>query len=284
MRLFLLFLLVTSSAHAQWLNKLCQENSRNLQYTSTHVSDGERIWTSNGQLVVERSETFLAFEVYQNQFWKLQKDRIIVTSAHGQDEASFDLPDLSSLSWGKQLVTDGSLLYIIREAGVSAFDLSSRSFLWNESLNDLSTGQAVDGAHDGQNLYVLMVNSIIDGFDGVVVMNSKGERLNALPLNKTRSGVLVASALSHWKENKLFINNAGWMLSLDKKQLMGSKALVTKLVPTALRIDQNTKRQVSLNGDFFFSEREFSGCASYGQMVNGEVQVRSDLFRFPLPR
>lgn len=283
MRSLILLAFLSSAALAQINNDLCQKFAHQLIYTQHLISDGQNIWSRQGSLISHQKKTFLSLAATSENLWLLQADQLIETDPTGMIITSYSLPEMSTLSWGRRIVTQDSVLYIIRESGVSAFDLKSKSFRWAHQLSDFEGGSAIDGAFDGNYLQVLLAGTRPGGFNGVVTLNQTGERIKSLPLNTARSGILAEQARMHWHQNKLFINNSGWVRTIDKKQLHSHKPIVLGTASTAIKLDARTRLQVSLSGDFFFNQKEFSGCASYGQVINGEVHAAYDLFSFPLP-
>lgn len=284
MRSFILSMLIFSNAaQAQFIKELCQSRARHISYVQDYVTDGHSIWTKMGEVVSFQPERFHSLATSEDRLWLLQQESLIETNQHGIEMARYELPQLSVMGWGKRVITHGSMIYIVRGSGVTAFDDSSKSFLWSHQLDDLTSTTAVDGAHDGNNLHLLMAGIREDGFHGIVTINPAGERVKALSLNISRSGIFAEQARMHWHQDKLVINNSGWMKIVSAEQLAANKSLVLKPIATSISLGENLRKQVAMSGDFFISENTLQGCGSYSELVNGNGRTTHDLFSFDLP-
>lgn len=274
--------LLTSTAQAQFLQELCQSGERNLEYHLPYVTNGQQVWSESGKLLFETKEKYFALAVSRDSFWQLTREELIEKDLRGDILSRHTLPALSVLSWGKSLLTLQNQVIVLHEDGVSAFDVETQEFTWTHSFNDLTYTTTADIVSDGNELHVVMSATVAGGFLGVVTLNSEGKRVKALGYNVRRNGIIVSYAHAHWAQDRLIINNAGWLHSIDKNQLKGKKELVAKIVPATVQVAPNARRNISLKGDFFFDGKEIVGCGSYHTNLPGDTRIVQDLFRIKL--
>lgn len=281
MKIFaLLFTLLSFSAQAQFLKELCQKSPFGIKYHDSLIANGKTIWNAEGKVLFAAEEKFLDYAPIEGGFWLLKKDVIQLLSSTGEVTEEITLPELSVMGWGKNFILSGEEIYIVRDTGLSRFDKSTRSFVWSTKLAE-SGSAAVSGTTDGTLLYVIYAAEMEGGFIGMSMLNKEGVEVKKLGLNVYRSGVFAQDAVIHWFEDRLIVNNAGWMISFDQKQLQGKKPLVSKLIPAYTQLPEGRK-QVTMRGDFMLQGKEASGCGSYSHLVGGLGKIENDLFTFSL--
>lgn len=280
MRLLLFLVLMSFSAQAQFIKELCQNKTLNLHYVGHLITNESTIWNYQGETLLEVPEGFLGLAVGSNSYWMLKQDHLREVSLTGELMAEYPLPYLSTSGWGKKLISFAGRLYVLHDSGVSAFNLETKAFLWSEQITHLEDTKTVDLTTDGNALYVVMASQTETAFVGIVMLSTQGKLEKDLRL-KPSYGVFAPNARAHWNSNKLFINNAGWMLMIDQKQLAGTKALTPKLLPTPLMVN-GIRKQAMLMGDFTVDEGTFSGCASVGQIIDGRGVTLYDHYTFKL--
>lgn len=281
----LLLAFFSLSAHAQFMNSLCQKKVRNIEYHLPFITDGENLWSEAGTLLFKNEERYLSMAHVADSFFFLSQSELIKKDSSGAIVARFDLPSLSVLSWGKRLLNFGDIIYVLHEDGVSAFDQIKNEFLWIHSVGDLAGGVMVHGAIMNGELLVLLANGYEGAFAGAVTIDFKGERKKVQKWDLWRSGFIDHSATIRWTGDKLLINNSGWMQYVDAKQFRGSKGLRVKLAPSYVMDSQNNRRHLDMVGDFFLTDlengkTEFTGCGKYTYEDQGELKQGSDLYSF----
>lgn len=160
--------------------------------------------------------------------------------------------------------------------GLLRFDLESKSFLDSDLLNvnndngHFSAAVAVTGY--GENgLYIAMTGDSQRGFNGILSYDSKTQKiLNKAEYNKRKAGVVYPFASIYTYEDKVFLNNGGWIHSIGNKEAQTKSTILPRWI--SIPLYQGSERSfIRINGDLVFNKEYVMGCGSFFNNVENEL-------------
>ncbi|MBH48985.1 MAG: hypothetical protein CME71_12525 [Halobacteriovorax sp.] len=179
-----------------------------------------------------------------------------------------------------KLVVD--ILYIARgNAGLTAFNTMTGKIVWHSELDEVESSKPVSAAFDGTNLQVLMTSTREGGFNGVATVNLDGKVVGQTAYNQRRAGVISPDAIAHWHQDRLVVNNGGWIHIITSKQLADQKPIRPKWVAVEMGDDMHL-HYMMLNGDFYLENNMLHGCGVYNERNGDEINRVARLFHVNL--
>ena len=164
-------------------------------------------------------------------------------------------------------------------AGLLTFDLNTQQFTSKDILNvqndngHLSAAVAVVGDASDR-LYIAMTGNSERGFNGVLSYSLNQKKiLNKAEYNKRRAGVVFPYASIYLENNKVILNNGGWIHSLKLDQVESKSTVKPRWHAIAYYLN-DVRKFVMMAGDLLFEEAEVIGCGRYFQN-NGQVDYKA---------
>tara|TARA_R110000868_G_scaffold104087_5_gene286273 strand:+ start:2946 stop:3866 length:921 start_codon:yes stop_codon:yes gene_type:complete len=179
-----------------------------------------------------------------------------------------------------KLVND--VIYIARgNAGLTAFNTQTGKIVWHSELSEVVGSKPVALTFDGTSLQVLMTGNREGGFNGVASVSLDGKVIGQTAYNQRRAGVISPDALAHWHQDRLVVNNGGWIHVITSKQLADQKPIRPRWVAVEMGDDMHL-HYMMLNGDFYLENNKLFGCGVYNERNGDEVNRVARLFEVDL--
>lgn len=283
-RMIITSLLFAFSAEASHLDTVCKSATTNPPVFSENFLARKNLESKNvienfeGKEIYEFHQKMISLVDTEKNIWALTRDGLIELSLTGEELNTYDIGQ------SKAMTLAGNLLLIVRSGGtISAFDIEKKEMAWTSYMQEISSGLAITIAYDGQKAYVSMATAHEGGFTGVAVIDPKtGKVLSKTPYDVRRSGVISVFANSHWYQDKLILNNMGWIHVMTAKQLASSKPMRPRWVAHKMNPKEDP-HYMMLQGEFFMENDHVVGCGSYREKTENGFEHKTALFKVKLP-
>lgn len=276
--------LISISAHAAYLDTVCNSNIQNPPVAfgdgvvASRVSGEYVLADLEGKLIFSSPTKIKSVVVNGEDIWLLSSSTILHIKNDGTMIDSFEME--KSISMTKA----GDLLLVVRGGGtLTAFDMVQKKESWTNYLNEIPDGDAVSVAFDGKNAQVVFTGNRENGFNGVATVEiAAGNIIKKIPYDAYRAGVVDPDAKVRWFNNSLVLNNGGWIHVITAEQLAKGKPVKPRWVAHVVNrgMDQH---YMMLRGEFFFEGNNLLGCGLYNERVDGALERKSKLFTITMP-
>lgn len=222
----------------------------------------------------------------ESSIWALAPFDLIEMDLQGQIKDTFNFEASGNQDWkALSMVKKDNVVIISRGwGGLLAFDLTTKSIKWQNSLSGIDDGYPSGLAINGDVLYAAMATSQPNGFTGIATIDmNTGAVVKRAPYHR-EWGVIDTDAIAHMYKGNLVLNNGGWIHMITPKQLDSEKAFkprwVAKVMPAQGDVHAHYMR---INGDFFFQGSNLLGCGIYTTQENGMFTLKAKLFELEMP-
>lgn len=310
MKSLLVISLIFTCAAAGAQTDLDSLNKNHCQHTLIHSDDGRTLTNAplhhNGSMLQRKViEGRLSYELRTQEKTSVLKDHpgkirdFVIAKDHlwtvgdqGLRRYSLDGELLSVFAhpqWRKSFQhlprglyhhPETSLFYIPSgKSGMVVFSGDESGFLKTEPLNIInedghrSAAVAVDG--DGRDtLYIAMTATSEKGFDGVLTYDIPSKRILNRAEYKRRAGVVFPYASLFYSEDKVFLNNGGWIHAFHVSDLATDSEVMPKWL--AMAHGQGRDRQfVMTAGDLIVQGRDILGCGTHMNLATRKLESRA---------
>ncbi len=288
----ILGVLITLNAQAGHLDTVC-ESAVNAQpiFDSNYVarrSNGMFVLeTLSGTQVTNTAASIRSIVREGASIWVLTANQIVELDTTGEVLESYDLEQSGNPSWyGLSMIQFNRKLVISRgAAGVTAFDMDTREFVWTNWFAGTDDGFPSGLATDGRVIYAASATSHQNGFTGIVSLNPEsGAIIRHTPYDVRRSGVLDTNVKARMHGEDLVLNNGGWIHLITKKQIESEKAIRPRWVAHMMPAEGPVGvHYMMIAGDFLMHDGQVMACGTYTAFEEGQYLRKSKLFHVKLP-
>lgn len=246
-------------------------------YYALESLQGERIFESSNQLI--------AIEETQNELWVLANHELLEISFTGEVKESHPIvfnPAPNEAKARAMTRADDLLLVARGSGGLTAFNILNKKIQWHSELAGVDGAVPVAVTFDGKNAQVIMTGTREGGFNGVATVSlHDGAVIGQMPYNQRRAGVIFPYAKARWSNDKLILNNGGWIHLITAKQIADGKPI--KPVWRAVEVgDDMHLHYMMLSGEFFVRDNVLYGCGTYNERSGGDSVRAARLFEVNL--
>jgi hypothetical protein len=202
----------------------------------------------------------------------------------GEELQKIDLTSIALCSIPRTLNDCGrDKIFIARgAAGVSIFSIPELKFIREADLRDLKNGGSVESiSFDGKDLLLVMSTTLQDGFTGVVKMNLAGDILSSHRYDTRRSGVIAPGARSFFYDDRLFINNAGWIHIVGRNQLSQTTGIRPSWLSQKVVESRERYHYVVSHGDFYIDNNRLRGCGLSFETISSQRVRVAKIYQIP---
>ncbi|MFP5490120.1 MAG: hypothetical protein ACLGG0_01365 [Bacteriovoracia bacterium] len=249
--------------------------------------EGARFVLENnqGDEVYVHAESIKSLATLSNEVWAVSAQELLQFDLNGSLIASHSInthPALANQARGMS-AHEGIIFLARGRGGVAAFDSATQKIKWETRLNEIKNSMAINVVTNGNKLYVIMTGTAEGGFNGVATLEAQtGKVLQATPYDYRRAGVIYPETPAHMWQDKLVLNNGGWIHVLTEKDLLSSKSVRPRWVAHVVGEGQR-QHYMMLRGDFFFENDTLVGCGVYHVNQGDDFSLESKVFRVPMP-
>ncbi len=207
------------------------------------------------------------FVIYRDMFWVLADGELNVFNAGGEFVKSFSYGGSSRYSAARGMFVYEDKLYLAYgDLGLVSFDFSTLSFnfinavnTWQETgLRSMTTSLAI--ADD--KVFVSLTGLQQGAFNGVVTFDlSTQEIVNRSAYRNGREGVIDIEARIYLQNDKVILNNGGWIHRLEKSDLYRRSIARPRWLGIPYSTPDGRRVYAMIKGDFVFDGGRVLGCA-----------------------
>jgi hypothetical protein len=305
MKSIALALLISTSAWGGHLDTVCKatlqpmpgDESRMLTnaaaFTSGFVArrivsdEGARFVLENnqGDELYVHHESIKSLATLSNDVWALSAHELLQFDSAGTFISRFSIdthPARANQARGMS-AGEGVLFLARGRGGVAAFDSVTQKMKWETRLNEIKNSMAINVVLAGEKLYVIMTGTAESGFNGVATLEAQtGKVLQTTPYDYRRAGVIYPETPAHLWQDKLVLNNGGWIHVLTEKELQSAKPVRPRWVAHVVGEGQR-QHYMMLRGDFFFENDTLVGCGVYHVNQGDDFSLATKVFRVRMP-
>lgn len=305
MKSIVLALLISTTAWGAHLDTVCKatlrpmpgDESRMLTnapaFTAGFVArrivseEGARFVLENnlGDELYVHYESIKSLATLANEVWAVSAHELLQFDMNGHFIASHSInTHPARANQARGMCAQEGVLFLARgRGGVAAFDSTTQKMKWETALNEIKNSMAINVVANGNKLFVIMTGTAEGGFNGVATLDAQsGKILQATPYDYRRAGVIYPETPAHMWQDKLVLNNGGWIHVLTEKDLLSSKPVRPRWVAHVVGEGQR-QHYMMLRGDFFFENDTLVGCGVYHVNQGDDFSLATKVFRVRIP-
>lgn len=305
MRFIALALLLSAPAYASHFAAVCKDSVRmdpdqpGYSYSNPpllaadqliarkHYEGGHVVENFQGDVLLRMAAPISAVLLHEQTLWVLSGFDLLEYSLSGEQLSRHRMPNDANQAWvGRAMALAQDKIVIARGlAGLAAFDLNSRSFVWHTPMTEVDGGMPVAVAFDGRHLQVVMTNTRELGFSGVATVElGAGDVVRTTAYDQRRAGVVEPWARVRWAGNQLVLNNGGWVHVISAKQLAEGRPMKPRWVAQVVERDGEVNpHYMMLSGEFYLQGKTLVGCGNYTAQENGRFVRKGRVVEITLP-
>lgn len=247
------------------------------------IVNSYQIENLSGDVILKSHESINSMTESGESLWLVTNENIIEIDFTGKEQSRFTYNNTGSLLMrALDIVKINHLIILNRgQAGLFAYDEKTFELVWQNTLTDVKFGRVVAMAKDRELLWLALTNTSADGFSGIVQLNGiSGKVIRSTPYDNQRAGIIGIDVKARFHQDKLYLNNEGWIHVMTLNQLQTAKKLRPHWIATVVpKNGEINSHYVMTIGDFLFESGEIVSCGKYMDTVNGQYVFRSKTFR-----